>query len=129
MISVNTKSAKFMLYAMIVTLIIAFGAIGAVLASKMGTQYTLMGFFAGSAFGTFISVYESTIVGCIAGMLVGLIISPLTCSLIDMETSCLMIFTLSLLGAIVGEPIAQFWREAVDNSEQDEDEKNEEDIA
>lgn len=131
MIVANSTSSRFMLYAMIVTLIIAFGAIGSVLASELGASYTLMGFFAGSAFGTFIAVYESTIIGCIAGMLVGLVVSPLTYYFIDLETTCLMVFVLSLLGAILGEPIAHFWREAIaenpDNDDIEQDDEEEED--
>ena len=126
MIAVKSTSGKILLYAMIVTLIVAFGAIGSVLASELGARYTLMGFFLGSAFGTFIAVYESTIIGCITGMVIGLIVSPLAYYFIDLETACLAIFTLSIFGAIMGEPIAHFWQEAVDtNLETDEDNEQE----
>lgn len=106
------QTTRIMVYAMICTLVIAFGAIGAVLAGNVGDQYSLMGLFLGSALGAFISVYESTIIGSIAGMLAGLLIGPLIYYFIDFETAYLAAFILALLGAIMGEPMAAFWREA-----------------
>lgn len=101
-----------MVYAMVCTLVIAFGTIGAVFASSLAPQYALMGLFIGSALGAFISVYESTIIGCMTGMLTGLLVSPLVYFFIDFETSYMVIFVLALFGAIMGEPLAYFWREA-----------------
>ncbi len=134
MIAASSTIGRFLLYAMIVTLIVAFGAIGSILASELGARYTLMGFFLGSAFGTFIAVYESTIIGCITGMIIGLIASPLAYYFIDTETACLTVFTLSIFGAVMGEPISHFWLEAIDtnidndeeNEQEDYDDKNEE---
>ncbi len=114
MISSEKNSTKFMLYAMMCTLIVAFGAMGTVLIGKFGEQYSLMGLFIGSAIGAFISVYESTIVGSILGMLLGVLCAPLVLYFIDLETTCLLAFTLSLLGAILGEPLASFWREPLE---------------
>jgi len=101
-----------MVYAMICTLVVAFGSIGAVLAGNVSPQYSLMGLFLGSALGAFISVYESTIVGCMSGMLAGLVVAPLVYYFLDFETAYLVTFVLALLGAIMGEPLALFWREA-----------------
>jgi uncharacterized membrane protein len=101
-----------MVYAMICTLVTAFGSIGAVLAGNVAPQYSLMGLFLGSALGAFISVYESTIIGCMAGMFTGILVAPLVFYFIDFETAYLVVFIMSLLGAIMGEPLALFWREA-----------------
>ena len=106
------QTTRMMVYAMICTLVIAFGAIGAVLAGNVAEQYSLMGLFLVSALGALISVYESTIVGSIAGMLLGLLVGPLVFYFIDFETAYLTAFVLALLGAIMGEPLAAFWREA-----------------
>lgn len=111
-----------MVYAMICTLVVAFGAIGSVLAGNIGDQYSLMGLFLGSALGAFISVYESTIVGSMAGMLIGLLVGPLIFYFIDFETAYLSAFVMALLGAIMGEPLAAFWREA-DGSDSDDEEE------
>jgi hypothetical protein len=117
MISVQKNSTRLMLYAMTCTLIVAFGAIGSILVGKFGEQYTLMGLFLGSALGAFISVYESTIVGSIIGMLLGVVSAPLVLYFVDLETACLLAFTMSLLGAIMGEPLASFWREGAHEEE------------
>lgn len=106
------QTTKFMVYAMVCTLVVAFGAIGAVLAGNIAPQYSLMGLFLGSALGAFISVYESTIIGCVAGMLLGLAAGPLVYYIIDFETAYLVVFVMALLGAILGEPLAIFWQEA-----------------
>ncbi|MDD3001110.1 MAG: hypothetical protein PHF29_05085 [Candidatus Riflebacteria bacterium] len=118
MISSQSHTTRLMIYAMVCTLIVAFGAIGSIIASSsLGEQYALMGLFIGSALGAFISVYESTIIGCIVGMIVGAISAPLVFYFIDLETACLLVFTIALLGAILGEPIATFWRETQDDTE------------
>ena len=111
---------RIMAYAMVITLIVAFGAIGAVLAGNFGDQYSLVGLFLGSALGAFIAVYESTIIGCIIGMLIGVLIAPLIYHFIDFETAYLATFISSLIGAILGEPVASFWQEA---DEYDDDKK------
>jgi len=103
-----------MVYAMVCTLVTAFGSIGAVLAGNIAPQYSLMGLFLGAALGAFISVYESTIIGCMAGMLTGILVAPLVYYFIDFETAYFVVFIMSLLGAIMGEPLALFWREAHD---------------
>lgn len=108
------QTTRVMVYAMICTLVVAFGAIGAVLAGNISEQYSLIGLFLGSALGAFISVYESTIVGCMAGMLTGLLVGPMIYYFLDFETAYLAAFVLALLGAILGEPMAIFWREAED---------------
>lgn len=106
------QTTRLLIYAMVCTLVIAFGSIGAIFASNVAPQYALMGLFLGSALGAFISVHEATIVGCMAGMLTGLAFSPLVYFFIDFETAYLVIFVMSLFGAIMGEPLAYFWREA-----------------
>jgi len=103
-----------MVYAMVCTLVVAFGSIGAVLAGNIAPQYSLMGLFLGSALGAFISVYESTIIGCMAGMFAGMLVGPLIYYFIDFETAYLVAFVMALIGAIMGEPLALFWREAQD---------------
>ncbi len=120
------QTTRFMVYAMVCTLVIAFGTIGAVFAESIAPQYALMGLFLGSALGAFISVYESTIIGCMAGMITGLAVSPLVYFFIDFETSYLMVFVLALFGAVMGEPMAYFWREAEGLSEEPEAEETEE---
>lgn len=117
------QTTRFMVYAMICTLVVAFGSIGAVLAGNVAPQYSLMGLFLGSALGAFISVYESTIIGCMFGMLAGLAAGPLVYYFIDFETAYLVAFVMALLGAILGEPLALFWREA---DMPDSDQENEE---
>lgn len=123
---INSSSgfSKIITYLMICTLIVAFGAIGSVLAKNFGEAYSFVGLFLGSALGAFIAVYESTIIGCIIGMLIGAIISPVIYYLIDFETAYLAIFISSLIGAILGEPICSFWKEA-DYSEESEYDENE----
>ncbi|MFZ5952328.1 MAG: hypothetical protein ACOYXC_16615 [Candidatus Rifleibacteriota bacterium] len=118
------QTTRIMVYAMVCTLVIAFGTIGAVFAENFAPQYALMGLFLGSALGAFISVYEATIVGCMTGMIVGLAVSPLVYLFIDFETSYLMVFVLALFGAVMGEPMAYFWREAEGH---DEDRQNDQD--
>ena len=103
---------RIMAYAMVITLIVAFGAIGAVLAGNFGDQYSLVGLFLGSALGAFIAVYESTIIGCMIGMLIGALISPVIYYFIDFETAYLAVSISSLIGAILGEPVASVWQEA-----------------
>lgn len=106
------QSTRLMVYVMICTLIIAFGSIGSIFASYLGYQYTLMGLFLGSALGAFIAVYESTVIGCMIGMVGGLFVAPLVYYFVDFETAYLLIFVLALFGAVMGEPLAYFWREA-----------------
>jgi hypothetical protein len=119
-----------MVYAMVCTLVIAFGTIGAVFAESFAPQYALMGLFLGSALGAFISVYEATIIGCMTGMITGMAVAPLVYYFIDFETSYLVVFILSLFGAVMGEPMAYFWREAemgeddIDAQEPIEDREN-----
>lgn len=108
----SSSFGKFMAYALVCTLIVAFGAIGSVLAGNFGEQFSLLGLFLGASLGAFIAVYESTVIGCIVGMLVGVLISPVLYHFIDFETAYLAVFISSLIGAILGEPIASFWHEA-----------------
>jgi uncharacterized membrane protein len=118
------QTTRLMVYAMICTLVISFGAMGAIFASHIGPQHALMGLFLGSALGAFISVYESTIIGTLAGMIIGLFASPLVYYFIDFETAYLMIFIFALLGAFMGEPLAYFWREANNFEPEEEIEEN-----
>ena len=118
LIASSTNTTRIMIYAMVCTLVIAFGAMGAVLSFKIAPQYSLMGLFLGSAIGAFLSVYESTIVGCVTGMIVGLCTAPIIYYFIDFETAYMFVFVMSLFGAFIGEPIAYFWREA--NSYEDD---------
>lgn len=124
------QTTRFMIYAMVCTLVVSFGAIGAFIAGNIAPQYSLMGLFLGSALGAFISVYESTIIGCILGMSTGLIAGPLVYYLIDFETAYLVTFILALIGAIMGEPLALFWQESSEEDYLDKDEADiKEDIA
>lgn len=122
MLASPRQTTRLMVYAMVCTLVVAFGSIGAVLASNVAPQYSLMGLFLGSALGAFISVYESTIIGCMAGMFTGLLVSPLIFYFIDFETAYLVVFIMALLGAIMGEPLALFWREAHESDHESEPE-------
>ncbi|MBQ2594464.1 MAG: hypothetical protein II567_14445 [Candidatus Riflebacteria bacterium] len=112
LISSSGNISRVMACALVCTLIVAFGAIGSVLAGNFGDQYSLVGLFLGSALGAFIAVYESTIIGCMIGMLIGALISPVIYYFIDFETAYLAVFISSLIGAILGEPVASFWQEA-----------------
>jgi hypothetical protein len=116
MIFAQKNSTRLMLYAMMCTLIVAFGALGSIIIGKFGEQYSLMGLFIGSALGAFISVYESTIVGSITGMMLGVLCAPLVLYFVDLETTCLLAFVMSLLGAVMGEPLASFWREGAEEN-------------
>ncbi len=116
------QTTRLLVYAMICTLVIAFGAIGSVLAANVAEQYSLMGLFLGSALGAFIAVYESTVIGSMAGMLIGLLVGPMIFYFIDFETAYLTTFVLALLGAVMGEPMAAFWREADGTETGDEEE-------
>ena len=124
-IASNSNTTRLMIYAIICTLVVAFGAMGAVLTFKIAPQYSLMGLFLGSAIGAFLSVYESTIIGCMTGMIVGLLAAPVVYHFIDFETAYMLIFVLSLFGAFCGEPIAYFWREANAINPEDKNELNE----
>ena len=119
MLASPRQTTRLMVYAMVCTLVVAFGSIGAVLAGNVAPQYSLMGLFLGSALGAFISVYESTIIGCMAGMFAGLLVGPLIYYFIDFETAYLVVFIMALLGAILGEPLALFWREAQDPDQEE----------
>lgn len=120
----SSTFGRLMAYVLVCTLIVAFGAIGSVLAGNFGEQYSLLGLFLGSALGAFIAVYQSTVVGCITGMIVGMFLAPLLYFYIDFETAYLAVFICSLIGAILGEPVASFWQEAdysEDKSAKDEE--------
>ncbi len=130
LISYSGTLPRTMACLLVCTLIVAFGAIGSVLAGNFGDQYSLVGLFLGSALGAFIAVYESTIIGCLIGMIVGVLISPVLYHFIDFETAYLAVFISSLIGAILGEPVASFWYEADDandNEKSEDEEKNKED--
>ncbi len=131
LISSSGNLSRVMACALVCTLIVAFGAIGSVLAGNFGDQYSLVGLFLGSALGAFIAVYESTIIGCMIGMIVGALISPVIYYFIDLETAYLAIFISSLIGAILGEPVASFWHEAdySNSNEKQEDQDNSEEEA
>ncbi len=122
LLSSSSNVTRTMTYVMICTLIIAFGAIGSVLAGNFGEQFSLIGLFLGSALGAFIAVYESSIIGCIIGMIIGVILAPLIYFFIDFETAYLAVFITSLMGAILGEPVASFWNEAEYSTEGSDDE-------
>ena len=99
----SSSFGKFMAYAIVCTLIVAFGAIGSVLAGNFGEQYSLLGLFLGSSLGAFIAVYESTVIGCIVGMLIGALISPVLYHFIDFETAYLAVFISSFAAALFSE--------------------------
>ncbi|MBI3039629.1 hypothetical protein HYY75_11405 [bacterium] len=103
---------RFLVYAMISLLIVAFGAIGTFIASFVAPELTLVGLLLGSVLGTSLALHESTIIGCLFGMTCGLVISLFVCLMIDFETAYLVVFIFSLLGAILGEPFSYFWKES-----------------
>ena len=105
-------STRVLVYAMISTLVVAFGGIGAFIASFIAPEFALIGLLVGSALGAFLSVHETTVVGCMGGMIGGLLVSPFVYWVIDFETAYMVVFVFSLFGAFMGEPIAYFWREA-----------------
>ncbi len=96
---------------MISTLVVAFAALGIFIAAFWAPEYALVGLLVGSSLGAFIAVHESTLIGCLGGMLVGLIAAPFVYMILDFETSYMVVFIFSLLGAVLGEPLAFFWRE------------------
>jgi len=105
-------STRLLVYGMISMLVVAFAAIGTFIASFLAPEYTLMGLLLGSVLGAFIAVHESSVVGCICGMLLGLMAAPFIYYALDFETTYLFVFVFSLIGAFLGEPFAYFWREA-----------------
>ncbi|HOY66914.1 MAG TPA: hypothetical protein PLP29_08495 [Candidatus Ozemobacteraceae bacterium] len=104
-------STRLLAYAMISTLVVAFAALGIFIAAFWAPEYALVGLLVGSSLGAFIAVHESTLIGCLGGMLVGLIAAPFVYMILDFETSYMVVFIFSLLGAVLGEPLAFFWRE------------------
>lgn len=104
-------STRLLAYAMISTLVVAFAAIGIFIAAYWAPEYALGGLLLGSSLGAFIAVHESTLIGCLCGMLIGLVVTPFVYMVLDFETSYMVVFIFSLLGAVLGEPIAFFWRE------------------
>lgn len=99
---------------MVSTLVVAFGSLGAFIASFWAPELSLIGLLLGSALGACISVYETTVVGSVIGMLTGLLTAPFVYFVVDFETSYMVVFVFSLLGAFLGEPVAAFWKEASD---------------
>lgn len=110
----NRVLTRVLVYAMISTLVVSFGALGASIADYIAPEFALIGLLLGSTLGAAISVHEATVVGCMAGMLGGGILAPFVFAVLDFETSYMVVFVFSLFGAFLGEPIAQFWREAND---------------
>lgn len=104
-------STRLLAYAMISTLVVAFAALGIFIASYWAPEYALGGLLLGSSLGAFIAVHESTLIGCLCGMLIGLVAAPFVYAILDFETSYMVVFVFSLLGAVLGEPFAFFWRE------------------
>jgi len=109
-------STRLLAYAMISTLVVAFAALGVFIAAYWVPEYALIGLLLGSSLGAFIAVHESTLIGCLCGMLTGMVAAPFVYMIIDFETSYMVVFVFSLLGAILGEPFAAFWREAEDET-------------
>lgn len=105
-------SNRVLVYAMISTLVVAFGTIGALIGAYLGPEFPLVGLLLGSVLGVFLAVHENTIIGCIVGMMFGMFGGVITYQLIDFETAYMVVFLFSLLGAFLGEPFAYFWREA-----------------
>jgi len=101
---------------MISTLVVAYAALGVFLAAYWDPEYALLGLLLGSSLGAFIAVHESTLIGCLCGMLTGMIAAPFVYMIIDFETSYMVVFIFSLFGAFLGEPVAVFWREAEDET-------------
>jgi len=105
-------SSRILIYAMVSTLVVAFGTIGAFIGAYIGPEFPLVGLMLGSVLGVFLAVHEATIIGCLVGMLIGLALAVFTYLAIDFETAYMVVFLFSLLGAFLGEPFAYFWREA-----------------
>lgn len=105
-------STRVLVYAMSSTIVVAFGSLGALIMGALAPEGSLPGLLIGSVLGAFLAVHESTIVGCVVGMLLGLCTAPFIYFVLDQETAFLTVFLFSLLGAFLGEPIAHFWREA-----------------
>ena len=97
---------------MVSTVVVAFGSLGAFIATFWVPEYALVGMLLGSSLGAYISVYESTVVGCLIGMLAGMLLAPVVFLAIDFETAYMVVFVSSLFGAFLGEPINSFWLEA-----------------
>lgn len=105
-------SNRVLVFALISTLIGAFGAMGAYIGSFFGQEYPLVGLLLGSVLGLFLAIHDATLYGCLIGMVVGLIVGVFTYYLINFETAYMVVFLFSLFGAFLGEPFAYFWREA-----------------
>ncbi len=97
---------RFLLYGLVSTLIITFAAIGTLIAAFFVPEYALVGLLLGSTLGTMIALNDATIFGCLAGMLVGLVLGVPTFLIIDFETAYMVVFAASLLGAVMGQPMA-----------------------
>lgn len=97
---------RVLLYGLISTLIATFAAVGTLVASYLVPEYALIGLLAGSTLGALIALCDATIIGCVAGMVVGLILAIPTFLLLDFETAYLLVFILSLGGAIMGHPVS-----------------------
>jgi hypothetical protein len=106
------SSHRVLVYAMISTLIAAFGTMGAFIGAFIGPEFPLVGLLLGSVLGVFLAVHENTILGCLVGMVIGLAGGLCAYYLIDFETAYMVVFLFSLLGAFLGEPLAYFWHEA-----------------
>ena len=117
-------STRVLVYAMTSMIVVAFGSLGALLAGALVPEFSLVGLMLGSVLGAFLSVHESTIIGCVIGMLFGLAAAPFVFYVVDSETAFMVVFLFSLLGAFLGEPIAHFWREAHSDSDAESDTEN-----
>ncbi|HNV69387.1 MAG TPA: hypothetical protein PKO06_06785 [Candidatus Ozemobacteraceae bacterium] len=105
-------SNRLLVYAMMSTLVVAFGCLGTLIIGYFEPNLAILGLLLGSVFGVFIALHESSVVGSLIGMLAGMILGCFVYLLIDFETAYLTVFVLSLFGAFMGEPFAYFWREA-----------------
>lgn len=105
-------SGRVLVYALICTLIAAFGTMGAFIGNMIGPEFPLVGLMLGSVLGLFLALQQSTIVGCLVGMVTGLLLAVFVYFYIDFETAYMVVFFFSLFGAFLGEPFAYFWREA-----------------
>ena len=91
-------STRVLVYAMISTLVVAFGGIGAFIASFIAPEFSLLGLLVGSALGAYLSVHETTVVGCVGGMIGGLLVAPFVYYILDFETSYMVVFVFFKFG-------------------------------
>ena len=97
-----------LIYGLVCVLIVAFAAIGTMIAAYVVPEMALFGLLLGGTLGTLIALNDATIVGCLLGMLAGLACAPLIFFAVDFETAYMVVFAYSLIGAVFGQPISEW---------------------